>query len=156
MDGASMGMYSCAAAHHGQNAWNASCMISHMNADCTSRKLCSSWLAVFTSDHTHTHTHTHTRAHARTHTHRALLTRLQHSPVSPYLRQQTECIRERNRPVKIEWWGVGVVICLERGADCLHLVQLMPLHSKTPSSLASFKSRLVLPFWYQSHHELIC
>ena len=25
----------------------------------------------------------------------------------------------------------------------------MPLHPKTPSSLASFKSRLVLPFWYQ-------
>ena len=41
-----------------------------------------------------------------------------------------------------------MVICLERGADCLHMVQLMPLHPKTPSSLASFKSRLVLPFWY--------
>ena len=24
-------------------------------------------------------------------------------------------IRESTRPVKIEWWGVGVVICLERG-----------------------------------------
>jgi len=33
-----------------------------------------------------------------------------------------------------------VVICLERGADCLHVVQLMPLPSQTPSSLASFKS----------------
>jgi len=42
-----------------------------------------------------------------------------------------------------------VVICLERGADCLHMVHLMPLHRRTPSSLASFKSRLVLPFWYQ-------
>ena len=31
----------------------------------------------------------------------------------------------------------------------MHMVQLMPLHPKTPSSLASFKSRLVLPFWYQ-------
>jgi len=29
-----------------------------------------------------------------------------------------------------------VVICLERGADCLHMVQLMPLHPKAPSSLA--------------------
>jgi len=28
------------------------------------------------------------------------------------------------------------------------MVQLMPLHPKTPSSPASFKSRLVLPFWY--------
>ena len=42
-----------------------------------------------------------------------------------------------------------MVIRLQRGADCLQMVQLMPLLSKTPSSLASFKSRLVLPFWYQ-------
>jgi len=41
-----------------------------------------------------------------------------------------------------------VVICLERGADCLRMVQLMPLDPQTPSSLASFKSRLVLPFCY--------
>ena len=45
--------------------------------------------------------------------------------------------------------GVGVVICLEWGADCLHIVQLMLLHPKTPSYLASFKSRLVLLVWYQ-------
>ena len=31
-----------------------------------------------------------------------------------------------SRPVKTEWWGVGVVIRLERGAD-LHVGQLMPL-----------------------------
>ena len=37
-----------------------------------------------------------------------------------------------------------MVICLDRGADCLCMVQLMPL----PSSLASFKSRLLLPFLY--------
>ena len=36
-----------------------------------------------------------------------------------------------------------MVVCLERGADCLHVVQLMQLHHKTPSSLAPFKSRLV-------------
>ena len=42
-----------------------------------------------------------------------------------------------------------MVICLGRGADCLHMVQLMPLHPKTPSSLASFNTRLVLPFWYR-------
>ena len=41
-----------------------------------------------------------------------------------------------------------MVICLEQGADCLHMVQLMPLRPKTPLSLASFKSRLVLLFWY--------
>jgi len=28
------------------------------------------------------------------------------------------------------------------------MVQLMPLHPRTPSYLSSFKSRLVLPFWY--------
>ena len=58
-------------------------------------------------------------------------------------------VRNSTQPVKTEWWGVGVVICLEPGADCLHMVQLMPLHPKTPSSLASFKSRLALPFWYR-------
>jgi len=43
-----------------------------------------------------------------------------------------------------------VVICLERGADYLHMVQLMPLHPKTPPSVVSYKSKLVfLPFWYQ-------
>jgi len=47
---------------------------------------------------------------------------------------------------KTEWWGEpGVFICLGRGAD-LHVAQLMPL------SLASVKSRLVLPFWYQLTH----
>ena len=59
--------------------------------------------------------------------------------------------------VKIEWWGVGMVICRERGADCLHIVQLMPLQPKIPSSvhletqspLASVKSGLILPFWYR-------
>ena len=35
-----------------------------------------------------------------------------------------------------------MVVCLERGAD-LHMAQLMPL------SLASVKSRLVLPFLYR-------
>jgi len=34
--------------------------------------------------------------------------------------------REGIRPVKNEWWGAGVVVCLELGAD-LHVAQLMPL-----------------------------
>jgi len=42
-----------------------------------------------------------------------------------------------------------VVISLQRGADCFRMVQLMPLHPETPSSLATLKYRLVLPFWYQ-------
>ena len=50
--------------------------------------------------------------------------------------------RKGIQPVKTEWWGAGVVICLERGAD-LHMAQLTPL------PLTSVKCRLVLPFWYQ-------
>ena len=56
-------------------------------------------------------------------------------------------VRKSIWPVKIEWWGVVVVICLEQGADWLHMVKLMPTASQTPSTLASFKSRLVLPLW---------
>ena len=59
-------------------------------------------------------------------------------------------IRKSIRPVKsgvMRCWVL--VICLEWGADCLHMVQLMPLHPRTPLSLASFKSRLLLPLWYR-------
>ena len=54
--------------------------------------------------------------------------------------------RQEGHPAckKLEWWGAGVVICLERVAD-LHVAQLMPV----PLTLASVKSRLVLPFWYR-------
>jgi len=34
--------------------------------------------------------------------------------------------RKGIRPVKTEWWGAGVVICLEQGAD-LHTAQRIPL-----------------------------
>jgi len=40
-----------------------------------------------------------------------------------------------------------MVICLERGADLHMLLRLMPLPLTV--SLASVKSRLVLPFWYR-------
>ena len=39
-------------------------------------------------------------------------------------------VRKSMQSVKIEWWGVGVVICLERGADWLHI--MVQLHPKTP------------------------
>ena len=42
-----------------------------------------------------------------------------------------------------------------QGADCLHMIQLMPLHPKTPSSLAWFKSRLVLLFWYRLNQVVL-
>jgi len=34
--------------------------------------------------------------------------------------------RKGIQPKKTEWWGAGVVICLEQGAD-LHMAKLMPL-----------------------------
>jgi len=34
--------------------------------------------------------------------------------------------RKGIRPVKTEWLGAGVVVCLQQGAD-LHMAQLMPL-----------------------------
>ena len=35
-------------------------------------------------------------------------------------------------PLKIDWWDVDVVDCMDRGADCLHMVQLMPLPYPNP------------------------
>jgi len=55
--------------------------------------------------------------------------------------------RKGIRPVNTEWWGTGVVICLDRCAD-LHMSQLMPL-PLTVSCSSRLKSRLVLPFWYR-------
>jgi len=34
--------------------------------------------------------------------------------------------RKGIQPVKTEWWGAGVAVCLEQGAD-LHMAELMPL-----------------------------
>jgi len=43
---------------------------------------------------------------------------------------------------KTEWWGAGVVICLERRAD-LHVAQLMPL----PLTVCSF-SKIQIGFTF--------
>ena len=49
--------------------------------------------------------------------------------------------RKGIRPVKTEFWGTGMVICLERGATDLHMVQLMWL--PPPSSfVVPVKSRI--------------
>ena len=46
-----------------------------------------------------------------------------------------------------EWWGAGVVICLEQGAD-LHLAQLMPL----PLTVSCFsKIQIGFTFLVQAH-----
>ena len=56
--------------------------------------------------------------------------------------------RKGIRPVKkVEWWGTGVVICLERGAD-LHTAQLMPL----PVTVSCFgKIRIGFTFLVPAH-----
>jgi len=46
---------------------------------------------------------------------------------------------------KTEWWGAGMVICLEQGAD-LHMAQQIPL----PLTVSCFsKIQIGLPFWYR-------
>jgi len=52
--------------------------------------------------------------------------------------------QQEEHPVckKTEWWGTGVVIYLERGAD-LHVVQLMPL----PLTVSCF-SRVQIGFTF--------
>jgi len=67
-------------------------------------------------------------------------------------------VEEKFAPTKIEWWGVGVVICLERGAD-LYIAQLMPL----PLTVSCFsKIQIGFTFWYwlltggAGKHRLIC
>ena len=47
------------------------------------------------------------------------------------------------RPVKTEWWGAGMVICLEQGAD-LHVAQLMPL----PLTISCFV-KIQIDFFYR-------
>ena len=48
---------------------------------------------------------------------------------------------------KTEWWGAGVVICLERGAD-LHMAQLMPL---PPAVSCSSKIQIGFTFLVPAH-----
>jgi len=49
--------------------------------------------------------------------------------------------------VKKRWWGAGMVVCLERGAD-LHMAQLMPL----PLTASCFsKIQIVFTFLVLAH-----
>jgi len=52
--------------------------------------------------------------------------------------------RKGIRPVNTEWWGTSMVICLERGANDLYMVQLMPLPSH---HLLLQYIQNGLPFW---------
>jgi len=55
--------------------------------------------------------------------------------------------RQEGHPAckKTEWWGAGMVICLELSAD-LDMAQLMPL-LLTVSCFSKIK--IGLPFWYR-------
>ena len=61
--------------------------------------------------------------------------------------------RQEGHPAckKLEWWGAGVVICLERDAD-VHMAQLMPL----PLTVSCFSKILIVffPFWYRPTREV--
>jgi len=52
--------------------------------------------------------------------------------------------RQEGHPAckKTEWWGVGMVICLEQGAD-LHMAQLMP-----PPLTVSCFSKILISFTF--------
>jgi len=54
--------------------------------------------------------------------------------------------RQEGHPAckKTQWWGAGVVVRLERGAD-LHMSQLMPL----PLTVSCFSKIQILPFWHR-------
>ena len=54
-------------------------------------------------------------------------------------------------PVKNEWWGAGVVICLKRGAD-LHMAQLMPL----PLTVSCFSKIHVVPEKWAVKRVCVC
>jgi len=59
--------------------------------------------------------------------------------------------RQEGHPAckKTEWWGAGVVICLQRGAD-LHMAQLMPL----PLIVSCF-CRVTMFGCLESHYQRI-
>ena len=46
-------------------------------------------------------------------------------------------------------WGVGVVICLERGADCLHVVSLFHCIPKPHHLLSHLNMYWLLSCWYR-------
>ena len=67
-----------------------------------------------------------------------------HCPKSAFSALTLLVGRQEGHPAckNLEWWGAGMVICLERGAD-LHMAQLMPL----PLSISRF-SKIQIGFTF--------
>ena len=90
--------------------------------------------------HTHTHTHTHTQSATSFFFSFSWLSKI----LPSVLWRCWLGDRKGIPPVKTEWWGAGVwsevQTCIYCPADAIATHSL---------SLASVKSRLVLPFWYQ-------
>ena len=62
------------------------------------------------------------------------------------------CDRKDIQPVKTEWWGTGMVTCLQWGANDLHMVQLMHCH-RIISCSSKIQNRL--PFWCQLNQVIL-
>ena len=58
--------------------------------------------------------------------------RILHAWTAYWIGMSVRCCVEIMNCYWLVRWGVGVVICLERGADCLQMVQLLPLPSQNP------------------------
>jgi len=54
-------------------------------------------------------------------------------------------------PVKTEWRGSVMVICLERGANDFHMVQLMPLPPHHPEMVYLSGAGLPRLSWKKDH-----
>jgi len=71
-------------------------------------------------------------------------------------------VRKSIWPVKIEWRGADVVVCLERGANDLHVIQLMPLPPhhlllhKNPEWFYLSGAGLPRLFWKRSRETGVC
>jgi len=67
-----------------------------------------------------------------------------HCPKSAFSALMLLVGRQEGHPAckNLEWWGAGMVICLEQGAD-LHMAQLMPL----PLSISRF-SKIQIGFTF--------
>ena len=116
--------------------------------DCehTTAAVCAGQQTAFSSRHRHSvrtavqlqrPDHAHRNRHVANHVLTTAAVHLQTTDVPTYLFMYVQCFDtvgwgRASDLQKIEWRGVGEVICLQRDAHCLHMVQLMLLSSHNP------------------------